>query len=975
MISTIPTQPCPRTITANEPLLLTDPSTVWQMKSGKMAIFAVPMTPGEPPGTRRFLFTAETGEALFSADIHKETGLGLLAIAVEPTEIIPLPLSETDETGCPTDLLKQLIDPWIHHLGQVDGMPRTAQRSTVPEIHYISLTSGQVCRPPEEEVAWIRMQQGTASWMGNPTFPINPELGCFPLGHSTFLQAQDHIEFFTRPTAEVKHRKIIIRGVAQLHRYLFSTLELIETRNQRLSLRRFQQRQRLNQDVTQKVVRGLAGLLEGGDRFQEIDSPLLAAAGAVGKALGVTIQPPAPSENTARTKEPLEAIARASQLRLRRVLLRGQWWQKDSGPLIAYTREDRHPVALLPLKGNHYELFDPVGINATESATESAQAALTRRQPVTESLARTLDPIAFVFYRPLPTTSLNAFSLLKFAFHGQGRDWLTILLTGVAATLIGMLVPQATAALVDTVVPYGDRPLLIQIGVGLLAAAFGASSFQLAQAIATMRVETSSDAHLQAAVWDRLLKLRTSFYRQYATGDLNSRVSSISAIRRKLSGTALQGIFSGAFSLLNLGLLFYYSPPLALIALLVALLIMIVTVASGLVLVRKYRPLLEMQGKIYGLVVQLINGVSKLRIAGAEERAFAAWGQRYGQQLRLTLSTQQLEDAVDVFNTVLPIFTTLILFWLASQFIGNAEGSTFSTGTFLAFSVAFGTFISGATSLSNTLVELLDVVPLWQRARPILQAEPEVDLTKADPGKLSGALKVDRVSFRYKADGPLILDGVSFEAEPGEFIALVGPSGSGKSTAMRLLLGFDTPEAGTVYYDGQDLSGLDVVAVRRQFGVVLQTSRLGAGSIFENVSGGALISLEDAWDAAAKAGLADDIRAMPMQMHTVVSEGGGNLSGGQRQRLLIARALAVKPKIMLMDEATSALDNRTQAIVTESLDRLNVTRVVIAHRLSTIRNADRIYVIEAGRLVEQGSFEELAAQSGLFAQLIKRQMT
>ncbi|NEQ42395.1 MAG: NHLP bacteriocin export ABC transporter permease/ATPase subunit [Leptolyngbya sp. SIOISBB] len=954
----------PRTITANEPLLLTDPSQLWQLKSGKMAVFVVAFADGQPVGTRRYLFTVAAGEALFSADICPSTTLGLLAVAVEPSEVVALPVSEADDTILPLDRLKQLADPWIHHLGQVEGMPVTSRRGVVPDVHYISLTAGQICRSPEDKVSWVRMQQGKAVWMGHPSFPLEAELGCFPLGHCMFMQAQDHIEFFIRPTAEVKNRKIIIRGIKQLHIYFFTEMQQIEARSQRLSLRRFQQRQRLNQDVTQKVVRTLSGVLEQDD-FQEIDSPLLAAAGAVGKALGVTIEPPARSENTARTKEPLEAIARASQLRLRRVLLRGQWWQQDSGPLVAYTREDRHPVALLPTSGSQYELFNPVALN------EGAAAAHT---PITQAVANTLDPVAFVFYRPLPTTDLNALSLLKFTFRGQGQDWLAILLTGVAATLIGMLVPQATAALVDTVVPYGDRALLVQIGLGLLAAAFGASCFRLAQAIATMRVETGSDTHLQAAVWDRLLKLRTSFYRDYATGDLNSRVSSITAIRRKLSGSALQGIFSGVFSLLNLGLLFYYSPPLALIALLVALVIMAVTVASGLVLVRKYRPLLEIQGKLYGLVVQLINGVSKLRIAGAEERAFATWGQRYGQQLRLTLSTQQLEDAVDVFNRILPIFTTLILFWLASQFIDNTGGGGLSTGTFLAFSVAFGTFISGATSLSNTLVDLLDVVPLWQRAQPILQAEPEVNLTKADPGQLSGALKVDRVSFRYKPDGPLILDNVSFEAQPGEFIALVGPSGSGKSTAMRLLLGFDTAEKGNVYYDGQDLSGLDVVAVRRQFGVVLQTSRLSAGSIFENLAGGALITLEDAWDAAEKAGLADDLQAMPMQMHTIVSEGGTNLSGGQRQRLLIARALAVKPKIMLMDEATSALDNRTQAIVTESLDRLNVTRVVIAHRLSTIRHADRIYVVEAGHVVQQGSFDELAAEGGLFGQLIKRQM-
>ncbi|WP_228038593.1 NHLP bacteriocin export ABC transporter permease/ATPase subunit [Nodosilinea sp. LEGE 06152] len=925
------------------------------------------------------MFTVEAGEALFEADLCPHTGLGLMAVAVEPAEIAPLPLSETDDTGCSTPLLKDLkdlVDPWIHHWGTIDGFPRTAQTGQVPETHYISLTRGQVCRP-DQQVLWIRMQQGTATWMGNPAFPITAELGCFPLGKGTYMQAQDHIEFFARPTAEVKTRKVLIRGLAQLHRYCFSTLEQVDARHQRLGLKRFQQRQQLNQMVTQNVVHSLAGVLDG-DAVDSTESPLLAAAGAVGKTLGVSIQPPAPSEHTGRHQEPLDAIARASQLRLRRVLLRGQWWTQDSGPLVAYTRQDRIPVALLPLSGSRYQLYAPTGLplsllSPTHPPTRPPAHPPTHT-PLTPDLARHLDPVAFVFYRPLPTGDLSALSLLRFAFRGQERDWLMIGLTGVAATLIGMVVPQATAVLVDTVVPYGDRALLWQIGLGLLAAAFGAASFQLAQAIATLRVETGADAHLQAAVWDRLLKLKTSFFRQYPTGDLASRVSSISAIRRKLSGSALQGLFAGVFSLLNLGLLIYYSPTLAAVAVGVGLVVMAVTVASGLVLVRRYRPLLELQGQLYGLVVQLINGMAKLRMAGAEERAFAAWGQRYGQQLRLTLSTQQLEDGVAVFNTVLPVLTTVILFWLSSQMLGSEEANL-STGTFLAFSVAFGTFIAGATSLSDTLVNLLDIVPLWQRASPILLAEPEVTLTKADPGQLTGALSIDRATFRYSDEGPVILDDVSFAAQPGEFIALVGPSGSGKSTAMRLLLGFDTPQAGGIYYDGQALAGLDVVAVRRQCGVVLQTSRLSAGSIFENLAGGALISLDDAWAAAEQAGLAADLRAMPMQMHTVVSEGGSNLSGGQRQRLLIARALAVKPKIMLMDEATSALDNRTQAIVTDSLNQLKVTRVVIAHRLSTIRHADRIYVLETGRLVQQGSFEQLAGQPGLFSQLIKRQMT
>jgi ABC-type bacteriocin/lantibiotic exporter with double-glycine peptidase domain len=286
---------------------------------------------------------------------------------------------------------------------------------------------------------------------------------------------------------------------------------------------------------------------------------------------------------------------------------------------------------------------------------------------------------------------------------------------------------------------------------------------------------------------------------------------------------------------------------------------------------------------------------------------------------------------------------------------------------------AFISFTKGTTDLSNTVTEVLQVIPQWQRTKPILGTIPEVTTNKADPGKLIGRITVDRVTFRYRQDGALTLDDVSISAEPGEFIALVGSSGSGKSTLLRLLLGFETPETGTIYYDGQDLSGLDVEAVRRQLGVVLQNGQLTSASIFDNIAGGAQITLDEAWEAAQMAGFAEDIAAMPMEMHTVISEGSGNISGGQRQRLLIARALALKPRILLFDEATSALDNKTQAIVTESLNKLQVTRIAIAHRLSTIRNADRIYVFQAGRIVQQGSFNELTEKEGLFANLMERQ--
>jgi ATP-binding cassette subfamily C protein len=685
---------------------------------------------------------------------------------------------------------------------------------------------------------------------------------------------------------------------------------------------------------------------------------LLTAAGAVGRALGIEIRPPARSETIERVKEPIEAIARASKVRMRRVLLTGNWWRKDCGPLLAYTLCDNQPVALLPTSATRYELFDPVNLTRT---------------PVDRTIQSQLAPEAYTFYRSLPQTALTALDVLKFGLKGHMSDLGIVFLAGIIITLIEMLTPQATATIIDSAIPGSDRGLLLQIGLGLFAVAIAAAVFHLVQGFAMLRAETLIDSSTQAALWDRLLNLNSPFFRAYSTGDLQSRVSAISKIHQTLSGTTLSTLFSSFFSLLNLALLLYYNAPLALIAVLVVLTIVAYSTAVGAINLRNVRSLERLRGKILGLTVQLISGVTKLRVAAAETRAFAYWSQQYTQQQKLVLRTEKFENNLAVFNELLPLISSMLIFTFTV--LATQQTSGLSIGTFLAFNAAFGSFMAGATSLSNSVMNILSIVAFWELAKPILEAKPEVDEYKADPGKLSGKLLVERVTFRYSDDGPITLENVSLSAKPGEFIALVGPSGSGKSTIFRLLLGFETPESGEVYYDNQALAGLDVLAVRRQLGVVLQQSQVLSTSIFENIAGNALVTMDEAWEAARHAGFAEDITRMPMGMHTVISEGGTNLSGGQKQRLLIARALALKPKILLFDEATSALDNRTQAIISESLDKLKVTRVVVAHRLSTIRNADHIYVLDCGRVVQQGCFQELAEQEGLFARLMARQIS
>jgi len=487
------------------------------------------------------------------------------------------------------------------------------------------------------------------------------------------------------------------------------------------------------------------------------------------------------------------------------------------------------------------------------------------------------------------------------------------------------------------------------------------------------RVTTASNSVTQAAVWDRLLKLRPSFLRKYSTGDLTSRAMAISTIFRHLSATGLRAIFGGFVSLLNLALMFYYSSPLAIIGLVAGLLTAGVTQASGIAMLRRLRPLQLLEGKIFGLTVQLINGISKLRVSGTERFAFAYWGRRYAEQQRLNWSVQRVQDLVGALNQTIPTLATALVFFLAGNELAGPQ-PRLTTGSFLAFSSAFGVFIGSLAFLSNTGVELVNDLNLWRRSEPILTAEPEMDPSKSLPGELQGRLEVSHVTFRYQQSGRLTLEDVCISVESGQFVAIVGPSGSGKSTLLRLLLGFESPVSGHIQFDGQDLQGLDPLSVRRQLGVVLQTSNLLGGSIFQNISAGASITLDQAWEAVRMAGIEDDIRALPMGMHTYLSEGATNISVGQRQRLLIARALVFKPRILLFDEATSALDNRAQAIVSESLESLKVTRLVIAHRLSTIRNANHIYVMESGRIVEHGTFSELADGKGLFARMMSRQM-
>ncbi len=682
---------------------------------------------------------------------------------------------------------------------------------------------------------------------------------------------------------------------------------------------------------------------------------ILAACRLVGEALGVPIVAHPALDEPGQRADPLAAIANASRIRTRRVLLRGEWWRDDAGPLLGYRQDGLAPVALLPRGPSRYALVEP---------------ATGAEMPVDAETAATLSPFADQLYRPLPEGPVSGRDVLRFALRGQAGDLRLVAFAGLVAGLLALLAPLATAYVVESLLPAGERGMVLLVGLGLAVGTLAAGVCEAARNIALLRVEGRLDAALQAAVVDRLVSLPVAFFRDYTAGDLGERAMGVGELRRRLGETAVNAALAALFSLFSLGLLFAIDWGLALLALGLIGVFALISWPILRLMLRRQRALSALEGQIAGLVLQLLLGIARLRVAGAEGRAFARWEAAFQRRKELARQLGTASSGAAVWNAAFPVLMTAAV--VAAVTFGGSPRLT--TAEFLAFAAALGQLVAALVALGAAAGEATTVTPLYERARPILTATPEVDAAQAYPGELTGAIALEGVSFAYREGGPLILDNVTLRIEPGEYVALVGPSGSGKSTLLRLLLGFERPTAGTVSYDGRDLASLDLRAVRRQLGVVLQSSSLMTDDLFHNIVGAAPLPVEAAWEAARLVGLDEEIRRLPMGMYTVVSEGGRTFSGGQRQRILLARALVRRPRILLLDEATSALDNLAQAKVAESLARLAVTRVVIAHRLSTIREADRIVVLEGGRIVQSGSYAELIACDGPFARLARRQL-
>lgn len=962
---------------ANRPMVLSDPDSVWLVESGKIEIFTVTLEQGQPVGARTHFVTIEPGQLFFGMDTDRYgMGSGFLAVGKAGSRLRHFSAArllrlaaEPAHRARVAPMVERWVDALSRRLVSDVEVPRPDVQLQVDQP--FTAEPGQRVAS-ERGVAWVEMPAAQFLFDGMSSASWEVEGVLLPLAPGSWLELLGGAESFAglpRSGIAVIDDPRAWAGLEVFHRLLCEG----EFLNKRLStvdeFNRLQSKAAQTEQAREAAM-GAIGSVLGGTGVWERPSmaggdlgPIVGAMQLIGQRLGVPIRSHPEGKEKRSFDETVLSVSLASRLRLRKVAMVDAWWNHDQGPMLGQFEESKAPVALLPAGATAYEAIDP---------------ATGERTKVDAQFAARLLPFAYTFYVGFGDGPVTAKQLIRFALRGLGPDFRTVAWMGVVLGVLSTVPPMITGKVFDTAIPQAERAMLFQFAGGLFLMALAQAAFKITQSIAMIRVQGRMDYSAQSAVWDRLLDLPMTFFRDYSAGDLADRASGVDQIRGIVAGAGIAAILGSFSSIFNVFQMIGYHMTLAMVAIGLTLGYVGVTTTANWVQLRFQRDEQRKRGRITGLVLQLISGVAKLRVCGAENHAFRVWATAFSEQRKVSFKVGRIRNVMQVFNAVFPVASSMLIFSTMVSLKASAaeKGQAFemSTGEFLAFSAAYGLFLAAMQALGDASLSMLKIVPIWERLRPILEATPEVDASKIYPGKLSGAIEISHLSFRYTADGPWILKDVSLKIQPGEFVALVGGSGSGKSTLMRLMLGFEHPEMGSIYYDGQDLATLDLRLVRSQMGVVLQESRLLPADIYRNIVGSSSRTVQEAWEAAEKAGIAEDVRAMPMQMHTVVSEGGGAFSGGQKQRLMIARAIVHKPKILFLDEATSALDNKTQAIVTESMNKLSATRIVIAHRLSTIVGADRICYLEQGELKEQGTFQELMEKDGLFAALAKRQL-
>ncbi len=636
----------------------------------------------------------------------------------------------------------------------------------------------------------------------------------------------------------------------------------------------------------------------------------------------------------------------------REVVLEKGWHVNSFGAMIAKMR-DGTVITLIPATSGGYSFVDPKSGHTVK---------------VTASVEKTIGEEAFCFYKPFPMRAMKLKDLFKYmlACLNMG-DLIAFGIAALIITLVGLGITKLNQILFGAVLQYQSYQLLVAVASFLLCLTVGSLLFTVTKSILLARISTKLTVSVDAATMMRVLSLPADFFKDYSSGELNQYIGHMNSICTSLIESILSSSITGVFSLIYIGQFFALTPSLVLPAVIITVASLGISLVTAKVQSRDTANMVPVQAKENGLTYSLISGIRKVRLSGAENRAFAKWADIFSTEITCAYDPPLILKISSVLISAISLIGTIVLYIVAIR-------SNVPVADYFAFNNSFAYMTTAFTAISSIASSAGTIKPLVMAIKPLLDAVPESGEGKEAVTSITGGIEFSHVSFRYTENGPWVIDDLTLNIAPRSYVAIVGKTGCGKSTLIRLLMGFELPTKGTIFYGNKDTRLLDMRSVRKQIGTVMQDARLFGGSLFENITiSDPTLTLDDAWEAAEIAGMADSIREMPMGMNTMLQEGTGSISGGQRQRLIIARAVATKPKLLLLDEATSALDNITQKKVADALDKMKCTRIVIAHRLSTIKNCDRILVLDKGHIIEEGTYDELIAKGGYFAELVEKQ--
>ena len=948
----------------NLPLDMGDPQFAWFVDKGAVDLFLVEYRGGVEQSAPQHLLRADCGRLLPGvAPQEGPTTLGLIAKGLPGTVLRRLPVASLAAVG--NAELAAHVDAWITDMSAM--LSRDVMNSPHADIligpdEAPAAGSGTIAA--RRGVLWVSVARGTGLFLGlidaaessadGGATPVE-----IPLTTATWLSLTQAVVLSSRLSGELAEEGRLMSALTDFHEVAFSlerlnrSLAVVDQAN--LERARATNR-RSDEDGARHRLFNLYGLSDEAGAAPGATA-LLDVLSIIGRHEGIDFKWPARTDEY-ESRALLGGVLDASGVRARQVRLarKDKWWVGNSGAMLAFRADDGRPVALLPGVLGRYREVDPAG---------------RRSARVTAKRAASLRSEAWLFYQPLTSARAGPRDLLRLAGRGLSVDVARFAAAGLLGGLVMLLPAVVLGFVVDGVIPSGEAGPLYVASAALAAIALVGALLQILQGMALMRLEGRVASRVEAAFWDRLLRLPPRILNRYPAGELAMRGMTFQTLRDAVQGVVANAVLSIVFLLPAFLLIFFYDATLGAVTFAFGLVSLIVTAAIGLRQISPHGGVVRTIHRLAGRLSQLINGISALRVEGAEGSAFAVWARDYRDQKRAELQRGAIEGHLQALSASLPILAGAVLLVTATL----PHHGAIAVGDFLVVYIVFMVFQAAVARLGASFGAVAAIMPAIDQIRPFLAETPETSVDGEPVETLGGDIAFDHVSFRYAADGPLILDDVSIHARPGEFIAIAGESGAGKSTLFRLALGLDAPSSGAVYYDGRDLRHLNIKQVRRRIGAVPQAVQLHPEDIWDNIVGDYEDATdEDAWRAAKLAAVDREISAMPMGMLTCVGASAGGTSGGESQRIVIAHALLRNPRILLLDEATNWLDNESQATVMQNLARLSSTRIVIAHRLSTLRQADRIYVMQAGKVVEEGSYSELVEREGAFQNLVRRQL-